>query len=105
MSKLYLPTEYLSSPCKVVNNGYIRVYTNTNLTQYVDVYYNNNYMEKLGGNNYAYTGECDKINVYTDDYYYRTDFPDILIMFCIICFFGFFIPFKIFSKLFKKGSI
>ena len=55
MSKIYLPTEYVNSPCKVINNGYIRVYTNSNLTNYVDIYINQYYMIREGYNSYGYS--------------------------------------------------
>ena len=102
MSKIYLPTEYVNSSCKVINNGYIRVYTNNDLTEYVDVFVNQDYMIRESYNNYGYNGQCDTINTYTDDFYYRTDFPDILIMFSCFVFFCFYIPFTIIRRLYKK---
>lgn len=81
---IYLPTEYLDKPCYVINNGYIRVYTNNNLTQYADIYVNQDYMVKLGSNNNGYSGVCDTSNTFTDSYVYRTDFADILIIFLIM---------------------
>lgn len=102
MSKVYIPSAYLNSPCKIQNNGYIRAYTNTQLTQYVDIYYQNNYALKQGQSNYSYTGVCDTINEYTDDFYYRNDFDSILIGFSILSIFIIFIPLKIVSKLFIK---
>lgn len=102
MSKIYLPTEYINSPCKVINNGYIRAYTNSSLTEYVDIYLNQDYMLKQGTYSYGYTGQCDTINTYTDNFYYRTDFPDILLMFSIFVLFGIYLPFKIIRRFYKK---
>lgn len=102
MSKIYLPTEYVNSSCKVINNGYIRVYTNSGLTNYVDIYVNQDYMIREGYNNYGYSGQCDTINIYTDDFYYRVDFPDILFMFLVFVIFAFYIPFNIIRRLYKK---
>lgn len=102
MSKIYIPTEYLNSPCIIQNNGYMRAYTNNNLTEYVDIYYQNNYALKNGQSNYGYTGSCDSINEYTDNFYYRNDFDSILIGFSILSIFIIFIPLKIVSKLFMK---
>ena len=48
MSKIYLPSEYVNSPCKVINNGYIRAYTNSNYTDYVDIFINQDYMIRQG---------------------------------------------------------
>lgn len=105
MAKIYLPTNYVNSPCKVINNGYIRVYTNNNLTNYTDIYINQDYMEKSGYSNYSYTGLCDNSNIYTDDFYYRTDLTNILLNVFIISLFGIYLPFKIFSKFFHKRLV
>ena len=102
MSKIYLPSEYVNSPCKVINNGYIRAYTNSSLTEYVDIYLNQDYMLKQGTYSYGYTGQCDTINTYTDNFYYRTDFPDILLMFSIFVLFGIYLPFRIIRRFYKK---
>lgn len=102
MSKIYLPSEYINSPCKVINNGYIRAYTNSSLTEYVDIYINQDYMLKQGTYSYGYTGQCDTINTYTDNFYYRTDFPDILLMFSIFVLFGMYLPFRIIRRFYKK---
>lgn len=102
MSKIYLPTEYVNSSCKVIYNGYIRVFTNSNLTNYVDIYINQDYMLKQGTYNYGYEGQCDSLNTYTDNFYYRTDFPDILLMFSIFVLFGMYLPFRIIRRFYKK---
>ena len=62
--------------------------TNSSLTDYVDIYLNQDYMLKQGTYSYGYSGQCDTINTYTDNFYYRTDFPDILLMFTIFVLFG-----------------
>lgn len=102
MSKIYLPSEYVNSPCKVINNGYIRAYINSSLTEYVDIYLNQDYMLREGTYSYGYTGQCDTINTYTDNFYYRTDFPDILLMFSIFVLFGIYLPFRIIRRFYKK---
>lgn len=102
MSKIYIPTDYVDSPCIIQNNGYMRAYTNNSLTNYVDIYYDNNYALKEGYSYNGYSGVCDSINTYTDDFYYRVDFDKILIGFSILSIFIIFIPLKIFSKLFIK---
>ena len=102
MSKIYLPTEYVNSPCKVINNGYIRAYTNSSLTNYVDIYINQDYMIREGYNSYGYSGTCDSLNTYTDNFYYRTDLPDILLMFTIFVLFGIYLPFRIIRRFYKK---
>lgn len=39
---------------------------------------------------------------FTSDYYYRKDFPLILIMLFIFCFFIFYCPFKIITRFFRR---
>lgn len=102
MSKIYLPSEYVNSSCKVINNGYIRAYTNSNLTNYVDIYVNQDYMIREGYNSYGYSGQCDTINTYTDDFYYRVDFPDILFMLLVFVLFCIYLPFRIIRRFYKK---
>lgn len=113
MNNIYLPLDTTYNKCYVVQNedvirGYDRVPTNNTNYNYRDYYINSNYIYKDGTgqwSQYTTLPICLDNNVITNDIYYRNDFPDILVMFFIICFFGFFIPLKIFSKLFKKGSI
>lgn len=105
MSKIYIPSDYLNSPCKIINNNYIRAYTNNNLTSYVDIYINQDYMLKEGYSNYGYNGSCDTLNTYTSDYIYRVDFSNILIDLSVFTFFIIIIPLACFKKLFKKGVI
>lgn len=83
MEKIYIPELYINSPCKVINNGYIRAYTNNNLTNYVDIYINQDYMIKEGFSNYGYTGYCDNLNTYTSEFWYRTDIDKIVLIYFI----------------------
>lgn len=70
MATIYLPSDYTSN-CNVVYNGYIRSYTNSTYTQWVDIYINQDYMLKPGSSNYSQSVVCDTVNDYTDDQYYR----------------------------------
>lgn len=103
MSKIYLPSEFIDN-CNVVNNGYIRSYTNSNRSEWVDIYVNQDYMLKHGFNQYGSNVVCDNINEYTDNFYYRTDFTDILIGFSILSYFIILLPLTIFKTLFKRGG-
>lgn len=105
MSKIYLPSDLVNANCKVINNGYIRVYDNNIYNSWVDVYVNQDYMLKPGSSNYGQQPVCDSYNTYTDDFYYRTDFSDICIIFFIFSFFAIFIPIKIVSKLLVRGGL
>lgn len=80
MSKIYIPSEYLDGTCKVINNGYIRVYTNYNYNNWVDVYVNQGYMLKPGSSNYTQQPVCDTFNEYTDNIYYRNDIWQVFIV-------------------------
>lgn len=104
MSKIYLPSEYINN-CNVVNNGYIRSYTNNSKTEWVDIYVNQDYMLKPGYTTYSNNVTCDTLNTYTDDFYYRTDFDKICLLFIIFVIFVCYLPFKIVSKLFVRGAL
>ena len=74
---------------------------------YTDYYVNSHYTSKDGSLIYnSGVSEFDCINsaLLTNDIYYRNDLDSILIIFGIICIFAFYIPFKIFKTLFRKGK-
>lgn len=102
MSKIYLPSDYVNMPCKVINNGYIRVFSSNAYTEYFDIYVNQNYMVKHGTSNYGQNVVCDTLHEYTDDVYYRNDFDSILIIVLIMSIFMFLIPLKIVLRLFRR---
>lgn len=102
MGKIYLPTEFVDKPCKVINNDYIRVYTNNNYTQWVDVFYNSNYMLRNGYSNYSTSPQCDTLNEFTDNIYYRNDLDSILVIFIIILIFSFYFPYRIIARMFGR---
>lgn len=73
---IYLPSEYIDN-CNVVYTNYIRSYTNSNKTSYVDIYINQDYMLKEGSSQYAPTNVvCDNLNTYTDNIYYKIGYQD-----------------------------
>lgn len=103
MAKIYLPTDLVDNSCKVVNNDYIRVYTNQNYTSWTDVYFKNGYYLKTGSNQYGQVNvSCDNINTYTDNIFYRYDLADSMIIFFVITIVCFYFPFKIFSRAFGR---
>lgn len=102
MAKIYVPTEYLNSSCKVVYNDYIRVYTNNDRTTYTDIYFKSDYYLKNGQTNYTSNIACDSLNVYTDNIFYRYDFDKSLLMFFIFAIVLFYFPFKIFARAFGR---
>lgn len=101
---IYVPDTSYS--CYVVRNeNVIRAYSQNpqyNITtNYRDYYFNSNYLYQDGEqtfNQYSTLPVCLSNDLITNDFYYRNDFPDILVMFFIIAFFVLFIPYKIFSR-------
>lgn len=102
MAKVYLPTELYDKPCKVVNNDYIRVYTNSNYTAWTDVYFKSDYLLKSGITNYSQNVTCDNLNTYTDNVFYRYDLSNILIIFLVLCIFCFWLPYRIVGRAFGR---
>lgn len=110
----YLPHDYINSNYKYqLNNDYFRVITNENC--YTN--YNNTYCDCF--NVYPkldyLASEITSCNInvsnyvnsssFTDNFYYRIDFTNILIMFTIMSIFIIYLPIKIFSKIFRKGVL
>lgn len=113
--KTYLPSESINSNYKYsITNDYFRIYTNENCyTQYSSTYCDCYYIyPKLDYINSEKTS-CNVTNLtntipytdFTDNYYYRVDFTNILIMFLIMSIFVIYIPIKIVSKIFRKGVL
>jgi len=105
MSKIYIPTEYLNKKCYVINNDYIRVYETTNINSQnvvYDIYINQDYMVKRGTASYSNNTQCDTINEYTDNFYYRTDIDKILIIFFILAVVVVLSPLKILKRFFRR---
>lgn len=108
MNNIYVPDT--SYACYVVQSeGVIRAYEempqNNNNSDYRDFYIKSNYIYKDGNQlfgAYSTLPTCLDSSVLTDNYYYRNDFADILIIFTIMCIFGLYIPIKIFLRMFKR---
>ena len=105
---IYVPD--LNYKCYVVQSeGVIRSYEeiptyNTNI-DYRDYYIKSNYIYKDGNQSFSpYTNlpVCLSSDILTDEIYYRNDFDSILIIFIIMCIFIFYIPIKIFTRLFRR---
>ena len=108
---IYVPD--LNYSCYVVQSeGVIRAYEQTpnynTTTNYRDYYIDSSYIYRDGiqqFSNYSTLPVCLDTNVLTDSAYYRNDFADILIIFLILSIFCFYIPLKIFMRLFKRGNL
>lgn len=109
--KIYVPS--LNYSCYVIQSeGVIRAYEkvpqNNQEINYRDYYINSSYIYRDGTQSfgsYYNTPTCLSTDVVTDSVYYRNDFDKILVIFLIMCIFCFYLPVKVFSKLFKKGSL
>lgn len=111
----YLPSNFISSNYKyTISNDSIRVYTNNNCyTQYSSTYCDCFYVYPKIDYVNSETTSCNVSNLnntvssssFTDNFYYRIDFPDILVMFLIMSIFIIYIPIKLFSKIFRKGVL
>lgn len=112
MKNIFLPVDNVSDfACySVLDKDTIRAYSsmpqiNTS-SNYVDFYINSHYLEKEGtqtwGSYAQYLPTCISSSAITNDFYYRNDMPDILIMFIILCIFVFLIPLKVFLRLFRR---
>lgn len=107
---IYVP-DTTNYQCFVVQSSdviraYEQVPTSNTTINYRDYYINSNYIYKDGsqtfGNYYSNLPVClDNTNI-TTSYYYRNDFDSILIIFLIMCIFCFYIPLKIFVRLFRR---
>lgn len=93
----------------VQSEGVIRAYeqipSNNSTINYRDYYVNSNYIFKDGTTqfgSYSTLPTCLDSSVLTNEVYYRNDFDSILIIFLILSIFCFYIPIKIFMRLFRR---
>lgn len=90
--KIYVP-DLDNYDCFVVRDSntiraYVDLPQNNTTINYRDYYFNSNYVFQDGSQSfsqYAALPVCLDNNVLTDNYYYRNDFSDILIIFVVIC--------------------
>lgn len=107
--KIYVP-DLENYECFVVRDeevirSYEEIPTYNSTINYRDYYINSNYIFNDGVqqfSNYSTLPSClDKSNL-TSDVYYRNDFDSILVIFLILSIFCFYIPIKIFMRLFRR---
>lgn len=107
---IYVPEDTTYNKCYVVQStGVIRAYnkvpTNNVDYAYRDYYLENDYIYKDGTGSwsqYSTLPICLSEDVITNDFYYRVDFPDILLMLFIMFFFIVVIPFKILLRFCRR---
>lgn len=115
MTNIYLPIDNVSDfACySVYDKDTIRAYYTQpqidSSSEYVDFFVNSHYLQKTGTQSWGQWSStlptCITSNSITTDYYYRNDFADILLIFIIFAIVGIYLPFKIFSKIFRKGVL
>lgn len=107
---IYVPD--LNYQCYVVHDedrirAYEEVPRNDTTVNYRDYYLNSNYIYQDGQqtfSRYSQLPVCLESSVLTNEVYYRNDFDSILIIFLIMCIFCFYLPIKIFVRLFRRFS-
>ena len=110
---IYVPESDTYNKCYVVQSeGVIRGYDTIPVQnasyRYRDYYVRSSYISRDGSgswSSYSTLPICLDSELITNSYYYRIDFPQILLMFLVINIFAIYIPIKVFSKLFRKGGI
>ena len=110
MDYIYLPSDNIYDQCYVVQSeGVIRAYDRApnynSIYNYRDYYIKSNYIYRDGTgqwNQYSTLPICLDSSLITHDFYYRTDFWSICIIFMTLFFFIFFIPFKLFQRFFRR---
>ena len=96
--------------CFVVRNdttirAYKTIPTNNSTVDYRDYFYTSNYLYQDGTQSFSqYTTlpVCLDSSKLTTEVYYRNDFDSILVIFLILAIFCFYIPLKIFLRLFRR---
>lgn len=110
---IYVPEDSTFNKCYVVQSeGVIRAYDtaprlNTSYS-YRDYYVNSDYIyrDNFGSwGQYATLPVCLDSDVITHTEYYRLDYYKSLIIVLIVSIFAFYIPIKVFSKIFRKGGL
>lgn len=106
---IYVP-DTTNYKCFVVRSestirAYKEIPTNNSNVDYRDYYFNANYLYQDGNQSFSqYTTlpVCLDNSLMTDSPYYRNDFDNILVIFLIMTIFCFWIPLKVFLRLFRR---
>lgn len=115
MDNIYLPIDNLNDfACySIYDKDTVRAYRSQpqldSSSEYVDFYVNSHYLQKTGIQSWGQWNSslptCLSSSLITSDYYYRNDFPDILLIFIIFAIVGIYLPFKLISRIFRKGVL
>lgn len=109
MALIYVP-KYDNGNCAYIyNSDIIRVYdsvpTHNSLINYKDYYIKSSYIYNEGSTsfgNYSTLPGCIANDRITTDVYYRNDFMQILVIFFLLSWICFYIPWKIFLRIFRR---
>ena len=107
---IYVPDDTTYDKCYVVQNediirGYDRLPANNTSYTYRDYYIHSDYIFKDGSgqwSQYTTLPVCLPTSSITNDFYYRVDFSQIVLIFSIFAFFIVYLPYKIWSRLFGR---
>ena len=115
MDNIYLPIDNVNDfACySIFDKDTVRAYYTKpaldSSSNYVDFYINSHYLQKTGIQSWGQWNSslptCLSSDSITTDYYYRNDFPDILLIFIIFAIVGIYLPFKLISRIFRKGVL
>ena len=118
-NKTYIPNLGDYACVSLTGSGYVRAYKTmpqrNSCSNFDTIYLNNHYMtiyNDCQGTNCPGGGQCWTSNStlpvcistsqLTDEVYYRNDFADILIIFVLLSFICFWVPWRLFSRMFRR---
>ena len=108
--KFYVPNDNVYNKCYVIQNedvirGYDRVPSNNTSYNYRDYYIHSDYIYKDGSgtwSQYSTLPVCLSNDVISNEFYYRVDFVNILLIFFVMSIFIVYFPIRIFSRIFGR---
>ena len=109
---IYVPSDTTYDKCYVVQSegvirGYDRTPSNNTNYNYRDYYIRSDYIFRDGSgtwSQYTTLPICLDTSLLTNNFYYRVDFANICIILMTCFFFIFYLPFKLFQRLFRRLS-
>lgn len=109
MALVYVPNYENGNCAYIYNTDVIRVYdsvpTHNSVINYKDYYIKSSYIYNEGFTsfgNYSTLPVCISNDRITTDVYYRNDFMQILVVFFLLSWICFYIPWKIFLRMFRR---
>ena len=109
MAQIYVPNYQNGNCAYIYNTDIIRVYdsvpSHNSVINYKDYYIKSSYIYNEGSTsfgNYATLPVCISNDRITTDVYYRNDFMQILVIFFLLSWICFYIPWKIFLRMFRR---